>query len=110
MIKSFVWTLIFWSLFILFNTVGDAIDFYAVFPWYGNMDLWHFLKYFWIGFAVLTGCGAIRLYDEMCHQMPFKASDIKKYKLKVVGVLVFFLLWRWGLHEALMWKWRSWGF
>lgn len=113
MIKSFVWTFVFWTLFVLFNSVGDAIDFYKVFPWYGNMALWHFLKYFWIGFAVLTGVFSCKLYWAVLRhditKKPLKAN-IPKLKNKVVVItflLLWFLLFRWILHETLMWIWRQ---
>lgn len=127
MIKFFVLTFISWTLFVLFNTVGDAIDFYAVFPWYGNMDLWHFLKYFWIGFAVLTGIFAIRLWMrikyDIFHRIPDNVAGFlfgerdtiyrknKKYRLKSTLIFLFLLAWfialRYSLHEALMWQWRN---
>lgn len=113
MIKSFVWTLTFWTLFVLFNTVGDAIDFYAAFPWYGNMDLWHFLKYFWIGFAVLTGYYACYLYYKIWNFVYLKETHrtAKQARRKAAHrftlLLLFFLLYRWGLHEFLMYIWRQ---
>ncbi len=113
MIKSFVWTLIFWTLFVLFNTVGDAILFYSAFPWYKNMDLWHFLKYFWIGFGALTGFFARSIFDEIWsynYSMYHKNYTNRSHWQKA-GITVFFLAWffavRYGLHEALMWKWRQ---
>lgn len=108
MIKSFVWTLIFWSLFILFNTIGDAIDFYRVFPWYDNMDLWHTLKYFWIGFAVATGWFAYQLYDWLQSVRYIAYWGVRARKTTAIAfILLFFLLFRWGLHEGLMWLWRQ---
>ena len=122
MIKAFVWTFIFWSLFVLFNTVGDAILFYSVFPWYKNMGLWHFLKYFWIAFAVLAGVFAIRLWSRIKYEIyPTKCSRFdphtltysqhEKYRLKATLIFLFLLAWfialRKILHEALMWQWRQ---
>ncbi len=111
MIKSFVWTLIFWSLFVLFNTISDAILFYSVFPWYNNMDLWHFLKYFWIGFAVLTGVFANELWYDVTKVDIVYGIKKSKIRLKRFIVFAFLLLWflllRWGLHEGLMEIWRT---
>jgi hypothetical protein len=114
MIKSFVWTLVFWTLFVLFNSIGDAIDFYKVFPWYGNMDLWHLLKYFWIGFAVLTGWFAHGLAYSVwlnAFKVARKTEEKIKYKLKTIAVSGFFFFWflilRWILHETFMWIWRQ---
>ena len=109
MLKAFGLTLLFWTLFIFTNTVADAIDFYAVFPLYGRMDIWHCLKYFWIGFAVLTGWFARDLYHKVSFTMPFDralgSQDGKIYMR--TALLLFFLLYRWGLHEGLMAIWRQ---
>ena len=109
MIKSFIWTLIFWSLFVLFNTVGDAILFYSVFPWYKNMDLWHWIKAIWMLWLFLTGVFAVRLYDKVTFTLTFDRAlgvqDGKDYMR--TALLLFFLLWRWGLHEACMKIWRQ---
>jgi len=128
MIKSFVLTFVFWSLFTITNSIGDAIDFYKVFPWYGNMDLWHNLKYLWIGFAVLTGVFAmlllvhvkyiVRYKTRISHalSMPYSYKVIElskrtKYKLKgclISGfLLLYFLFLRWIVFEALMGKWQQ---
>ncbi len=125
MIKAFGLTLLFWTLFIFTNTVGDAIDFYAVFPWYGRMDIWHFLKYWWIGFAVLTGVFALRLWINIKYDIhaqtkfypnsEYKVSTVhlkkKKYRFRAtltfVVLLFWFILLRHSLHEGLMWLWRQ---
>jgi hypothetical protein len=111
MIKAFGLTFVFWTLFVLFNSASDAILFYSVFPWYKNMDIWHTLKYFWIGFAVLTGWFACLLCDKAWHRMPFRFDDLKKYRLKMAGIFGFFLAWflflRWILHETFMEIWRT---
>ncbi len=108
MIKSFVWTLIFWSLFIVTNTIGDAVRFYDVFHWYGDLRLWHFLKIWWMLWLFLTGWSARNLVDEI---FPIRGVTKKAPGLKVLGVLGFFLLWfflfRLIVHESFMAMWRS---
>lgn len=102
MLRAFGWTLLFWTLFVLFNTVSDAVLFYSVFPWYKNMDLWHLLKYFWIGFAVLTGWIA----SDMNYYYTYRMGKYRRYA--IMGfLLLWFLLLRWILHEGLMWQWRQ---
>lgn len=115
MIKSFILTAIFWSLFTITNSVTDAILFYQKFIWYGMNDLWHYLKYLWILFAVLTGWNAVRLWDEIWLQkvLIWRIDKLKEkpYKLRVVGILSFLLLWfiflRWILFEKLMKRWSG---
>lgn len=128
MIKSFMWTAIFWSLFTITNSVGDAIDFMERFPWYGNSDLWHFLKYWWIGFAVLTGVFALRLWTRVKYTIShkiriegglsevysYKATEHVKretYRLKASLIFGFLLAWfialRYFLFEELMDKWSK---
>ncbi len=124
MLKSFIWTAIFWSLFTITNSVGDAIDFMERFPWYGNSWLWHFLKYWWIGFAVLTGVFALRLWMNIKYSVYrepksvyfyFKRDIIyeqkEKYRLRATLTFAFLLLWflalRWILFEKLLEKWSQ---
>ncbi len=115
MLKAFGLTLVFWTLFTLTNSIGDAITFYAVFPHYGNMELWRLLKYFWIGFAVLTGFFARGLINQFwIDWCDWGGLPEQKWKLctrKQVGVVVFLLLWflllRWILHNAFMSIWRT---
>lgn len=131
MIRSFALTMLFWSLFIITNSVTDAILFYSAFPWYKNMDLWHFLKFWWIGFAVLTGVFAIRLWMNVKYTiyrvlarpysgiMSFEFNSggdwvlkkKKKYRLKSASIfgflLLYFLFLRWILFEELMKKWSG---
>ena len=116
MIKSFIWTGIFWTLFTITNSITDSILFYQNSPWYDNSDLWHFLKYWWIGFAVLTGVFAIRLWTRIkynIYHVPYsyltKLHERKTYRLKVWSIfgflLLYFLLLRWIIFETLLEKW-----
>ncbi|KKL45484.1 hypothetical protein LCGC14_2355200 [marine sediment metagenome] len=92
MIKSFILTFIFWTLFIIIDSIMDAIKVYTKFIWYKNSKLWHRLKYFRIGFCVATGWCAYGLY-----------LSISGYEH---GLFSFLLLWflflRWILFEGLM--------
>ncbi|KKN78292.1 hypothetical protein LCGC14_0351510 [marine sediment metagenome] len=115
MTKAFSLTFLFWTLFTITNSVTDAILFYQNFAWYGDKWLWHFLKYWWIGFAVLTGWFAVRLWDEIWYQKVLiwkvDGHKPKPYKLRTAGILGFLLLWflflRWILFETLMKKWSE---
>jgi hypothetical protein len=122
MLKSFGWTLLFWSLFIVTNTIGDAVRFYDVFHWYGDLRLWHFLKIWWMLWLFLTGVFALRLWEnvkyEIYHTGSFKFSSgclefepRKKYRLKATLIFTFLLAWffvfRLIAHNALMWIWRT---
>ncbi len=110
MIKSFVLTLIFWSLFIVTNTIGDAVRFYDVFHWYGDMRLWHFLKIWWMLWLFLTGWSASRLYDELWVGK-FNTNKVIKFRIRISLSLAFFIAWfflfRLILHETLMEIWRQ---
>lgn len=111
MIKSFIWTAIFWSLFTATNSVGDAIDFMERFPWYGNSDLWHFLKYWWIFFAVMTGWFTSNLCDGIWQRYSPKVITGKRAWLRVASVFAFLLAWfialRYIIFETLMGKWSK---
>ncbi len=127
LLKSFGLTALFWSLFTITNSVGDAIDFMERFPWYGNSDLWHTLKYFWIGFAVLTGVFALRLWQNIKYNIFYPQSENaaallfgecdtayrknKKYRLKASLIFGFLLAWfialRYILFETLLEKWSK---
>ena len=96
MIKSFALTFVFWTLFIITNTLGDANRFYKGFYFYGQMRLWHALKFLWLFFALATG---------YCFNDLIEASNIG-----ILGygfLVVWFVVLRWILHEALMKKWRN---
>lgn len=103
MIRLFKWTLIFWTLFIITNTIGDATRFYSGFTFFGDMRLWHLLKFFWIAWLWTTGAFSILLLERIYF--------IVKYKLKMIGVIIFFIAWfflfRWITHEAFMSIWRQ---
>lgn len=99
MIKPFILIFIFVNLFVILNTIGDAINFYRVFKYYKNMKLWHTLKYGWMFCAVAAGY----FLNDLIHAAP-QNSD------RYVFIL-FFIAWfcflRLILHETLMAKWRK---
>lgn len=108
MFKAFGWTLLFWSLFIITNTVADAINFYAVFPLYKDMTVWHWLKVFWMLWLFLTGFFANKLFDLINYE--YVCLNKRRWPKRIgftISLLVWFLLLRWGLHEFLMYIWRQ---
>lgn len=96
MIKAFVLTLLFTIGFTLLNSIGDGINFYKVFKYYKQMDLWHILKFGWMGCAI----GAGWFLNDL-----IRAVDYNLYY--VAFFVVFFCFVRLMLHGALMWKWRT---
>jgi hypothetical protein len=83
-------------LFTVMNSIGDAINFYKVFKYYKNMDLWHLLKFGWMGCAV----GAGWFLNETLEAVRYSL-------MPSLAIVLFFCLIRWILHETLMWKWRQ---
>jgi hypothetical protein len=108
MLKAFRWTLCFWSLFIVTNTIADAIRFYDVFHWYGDLRLWHFLKIWWMLWLFLTGWFGNNLWYGI---WLYGFNTGKRYRLKTVGLVAFFILWfimlRLILHNTLMDIWKT---
>ncbi len=100
---------IFWTLFTLTNSVADAVRFYRGFEFFGEMRLWHILKFFWLGFAVMTGFYCRMIFEGIFYNDYGKPK--KKRRLKYVAVFVFLLVWfcvlRWVFHEAFMDNWRN---
>ncbi len=103
MLKSFTLVFIFTNLFIILNTIGDAINFYRVFRWYKNMKLWHTLKYGWLFCAVAVGY--------LLNDLIEATYQIKGCHTCSIWYVLFFLGWfimlRAILHETLMAKWRK---
>lgn len=95
MLKSFGWTLIFTVGFTVLNSIGDASQFYKTFKYYKRPGLWHSLKFGWMACAVGVGW--------FLNDLIQLQSDI----VITAFLLLFFCSVRWGLHEALMWKWRQ---
>ena len=83
-----------WSIFILFNTMGDAIEFYRVFVWYKNRKLWHTFKYIWIAGAVGTGV-FFGIFAQRTNPFVW---------LTTIVALCWYRLF---LHEGLMFIWRK---
>ena len=97
MIKPFILTSVCWAIFILIDSVMDAILFYQKFIWYKKNKLWHQLKYFRIAFSVGTGWFAYQLH-----------LIISGYEYTVyIFLLSWFILFRLIKFETLMERWSG---
>ena len=100
-------TLLFWTIYIILNSIMDSIIWHSGMFWYQNLTAWHWIK----PFAILA-CGMSFWFGRSLYLHILDVSYAFGWKKTRIGLTIAFfifygMLWRWVFFEHFIDKWAG---